>query len=164
MQVGLWIAPFPRGDDDVALDTLWPWRLGVRQLALGDAIGPISEVLERGAPKVSSQGIYHQGRSLSRLHPTYPGIFARLELAKLGRDRARCKLPQLVTSHARPVFDHGQPLGEGNFLGDVALAAELIRTGDLQHRIPIDRRIVARRIGLGGRGNRDEIEVRARLA
>src|SRR5215475_7697690 len=112
MQVSLWIAPFPRGDDDVAFDALWTWRRGVRQLALGHAIGPITEVLEWGAPKVSGQGIYHQRCGLSRLHPTDPGLFARLELAKRRRDRARCKLPQLMTAHARPIFDHRQPLGE----------------------------------------------------
>src|SRR5262249_35012929 len=164
MQVSLWIAPFPRGDDDVAFNTLRPWRLGVRQLALGDAIGPITEVLEWGAPKISGQGIHHQGCGLSRLYPTNPGLFPRLELAKRARDRARCKLPQLMTPHARPVFDHGQPLRARNFLGDVALAAELVRGGDLEHRIPIYRRIVARRIGRGGRPNRDEVEVRSGLA
>jgi hypothetical protein len=42
-------APFPGGDDDVALDALRPRRLAFRQLALGDAVGPFAVILERRA-------------------------------------------------------------------------------------------------------------------
>src|SRR5262249_9979405 len=164
MQVGLRITPFPLLDDSVAFDALRPRRLGVRQFALGDAVGPIPEKLEWGATEISSQGIDHKGGGLSRLHPTYPGLLARLERTKGGGDRARCKLPQLVTPDACPVLDHGEPLALGNFLGDVALAAELAFVGNLQHRIPINRRVVARRIGRGGRRNGNQVEVHPRLA
>src|SRR5882724_11400484 len=42
-------------DDDVALDALRPRRLAVRQLALGDTVGPVAEVLERHAAQDRGQ-------------------------------------------------------------------------------------------------------------
>src|SRR5262245_16820788 len=38
---------FPPGDHDVALDAFGPLGLAMRQLALGDPIGPVGEILER---------------------------------------------------------------------------------------------------------------------
>ena len=47
VQVVLVVHPVAQRDDDVALDTLRPRWLRERQLALGDALGPVPEVLER---------------------------------------------------------------------------------------------------------------------
>ncbi len=43
VQVGLGSRPVPYRDDDIALDSLRARRLGGRQLALGDPVGPIAE-------------------------------------------------------------------------------------------------------------------------
>ena len=43
MQVSLGRRPFPHTDYNVPLDTLGPLRLRGRQLAGGDAIGPVRE-------------------------------------------------------------------------------------------------------------------------
>ena len=43
MQVGLRVRPVPHRDDGVALDALRPLRLGGRQFAGGDAVGPVAE-------------------------------------------------------------------------------------------------------------------------
>ena len=47
MQIRLGCRPVPQRDDDVAFDALRPRRLGRRQLAGGDAIGPLAEQLQR---------------------------------------------------------------------------------------------------------------------
>ena len=51
--------PFPRRDDDVALDACRPRRFGLRQLALGDPVGPVAEIFERHAAELAGEPIYH---------------------------------------------------------------------------------------------------------
>src|SRR5262249_59512866 len=82
VQVLLRIAPFPRRHDDVALDTLWPWRLHGRQFALGDAIGPVAEVLERRAAEHLRERVQHEGRGLTRLYATNPRRLPGFELTE----------------------------------------------------------------------------------
>ena len=58
--------PVPGGDDDVALDALRPRRLVLRQLALGDAIGPVAEILVRHAAELAGEPVGHHLAGLAR--------------------------------------------------------------------------------------------------
>ena len=88
VQVFLGVAPVPGGDHDVALDAFRPRRLGLRQLALGDAVGPFAVMLERRAAEASGQLVGHHLAGLTRLHAAHPGLFAGLEFTQRRRDRA----------------------------------------------------------------------------
>ena len=74
--------PFPRRDDDVALDALRPRRLVLGQFALGDAVGPVAEILERHAAEIAGELVGHLLAGLAGLDAAHPGFFARLELAE----------------------------------------------------------------------------------
>ena len=74
VQVMLVGAPLPGGDDDVALDALRPRRLALRQLALGDAIGPVAEILERHAAELSGDAVGHHLAGLAGLDAAHPGF------------------------------------------------------------------------------------------
>ncbi len=52
VEIVLLVHPVAQRDDDVAFDALRPRRLGERQFALGDAIGPVAEVGERHLAEV----------------------------------------------------------------------------------------------------------------
>ena len=137
----------------------------MRQLALGDAIGPVAEISIRRAAEVAGERIDHQRGGLARHGAAAPGVLARLELAERRRDRAGGELAELVTADAGPVLDHAEPLGLGDLVGNiVVLLAELAGVRDLEHRVPVDRRIIFSRLGLVRRGHRLEIELLARLA
>src|SRR5580692_7351633 len=69
-----------------------------------------------------------------------------------------------MTADAGLVLDRGQPIGLREFVGNVALAVELIRGRDLQHREPINRRIILRRGCVVGRRHGGEVQTLARLA
>ncbi len=74
VEVVLVVAPVPGGDDEVALEPLRALRLIVRQLALGDAIGPVGEVFDRDGGELAGQDVHHQLAGLARLHPMHPGF------------------------------------------------------------------------------------------
>ena len=145
VQIMLLGAPFPGGDDDVALDALGPRRLGLRQFALGDAVGPVAEILVRHAAELSGNPVRHHLARLTRLEAAHPGIPARLERTELRRDRAGGLLAELMAADAVDVVHLPQPVGLGDVLGNVGRAAEIARRRNLQHRVPVDRRIIVRR-------------------
>src|SRR6516225_8259576 len=163
VQIAIRLAPFPGGHDHVALYALWARRLALRQLAFGDAIGPLAEILERRAAKVASELVGHLLAGLPRLDATHPGLFARLEVTELRRDRTGRLLAELVAADAANVLHLLEPVDLGELLGNVALAAELALIRDLHHRVPVDRRIVMRCLRLVWRRNRLEVELLARL-
>src|SRR5262249_3392715 len=88
MEICLLGAPLPLGHDYVALDALRARRLALGQLALGDAVGPIAEILERHAGELAGEPIHHELAGLSGGHPAYPRFLMGLELAELGRNGA----------------------------------------------------------------------------
>src|SRR5690349_22354292 len=96
VQVGLRISPFPARDHDVALGSLRPRWLAVRQLTLGDPVGPITKILERRATEVTGKRVHHQRCSLSRLHPPHPCLLPRFEFTECRGNCARGELSQLV--------------------------------------------------------------------
>src|SRR5438552_1090145 len=113
----------------------------MRQLALGDPVSPITEILEGYTAKRPGQRVHHVLGRLSRLHATDPCLLARLELAEGSRDGARRQLAKLMAADAVAVLDRGEPIDLSDLLGDIALAAELASVGNLHHRVPVDRRI-----------------------
>ena len=164
VQVSLGLAPFPGRDHDVALEALRPRRLGMRQLALGDAVGPVGKILERRTAEPSGKRVHHVLGGLARLHATHPRFLRRLELAERDGKRARGQLPELMTADAVAVLHRGEPVDLRDLLRNLALAAELARLRDLHHRIPVDRRIVLRRRLHIRRLDRGQVERLARLA
>ena len=66
--------PVAHGRDDVALDAARPRRLGVRQLALRDALGPIGEILRRHAAELVHRGREHLLARLARLNAPHPRV------------------------------------------------------------------------------------------
>ena len=152
VQVLLLVDPVPGGDDDVALDSLAAAAASLRQFTLGDAVGPIREILEGDAAEATGQLVHHRSpdwpEDMRRIHASSD----ELELTELLRDRARGKLSQLMAADAADVLHLLEPVDLRDLLGDVALAAELARVRDLQHRIPVDRRIVLCRLLLSGAG------------
>src|SRR5262245_34512661 len=84
VQVLFLVKPVPRGHDNVSLHSLWPLRLRMRQLALGDAIGPICEVSNRCAAKLFDELTEHLLARLPGLNAAKPCLF------RVGRiDRVR---------------------------------------------------------------------------
>ena len=125
VQVLLLGAPVPGGDDDVALDALRPRRLAVRQFALGDAVGPVAEILVGRSAKIAGELVDHQWRGLAGHGAAAPRVFSGLELAERGRDGAGRRLAQLMAADASAVLHRLEPVGLRDLFGDVALAAEL---------------------------------------
>src|SRR5947207_8857155 len=121
VQVLLRLAPLPRRDHDVALDALRPRRLTVWQFALGDAIGPVAEILERDAAEHLRQRVQHEGRGLARLHATDPRLLPRFERSERGRARAGRQLAQLMAADTRSALPHREPLAMGDVRANVAL-------------------------------------------
>ena len=86
----------------------------------------------------------HLAAGLAGLDAPRPGLFGRFELAQRRRQRARGDVAELVAADAAVILDRVEPIGLLGFFRDVALAAELIGARDLEHRVPIDRRIILR--------------------
>src|SRR5262249_48415257 len=70
-----------------------------------------------------------------------------------------------MATDAAVVFHQVEPIGLFDLLGYLAvLLAELARRGNLQHRVPVDRRVILRRDRLRWRGDRAQTELLAGLA
>ena len=167
VKVLLGIVPVAQRDDDVALDTLRPLRLREGQIALGDALGPLAEELVRDAAEIAGQQIGHVLAGLPRLGALHPGVRMALGALEMEfRDRAGRGLAELVAADAAVVLHDVEPIALLHLLGNAELVVrpELIRCRNLQHREPVDRRVVLRRLGLVGRDHRGEIEMLAGFA
>src|SRR4029453_10255784 len=100
MQVLLLSVPLPPRYNDVALESLWPCRLAVRQLALGDAFRPVGVILERCTAEILGKLGQHLLAGLSRLNAAHPRLFMRLEFPQSRRERPGGQLTQRVTADA----------------------------------------------------------------
>jgi len=69
-----------------------------------------------------------------------------------------------MAADAADVLHLLEPIDLVELLRNVALAAELAGIRNLEHRVPVDRRIVLRRCRLVRRRHRAQIELLARLA
>src|SRR4029453_13680939 len=108
---------------DVALHALRPLRLALWQLALGDAVGPIAEILERHAAELSGNAVHHELAGLSGGDAARPRVRACLELAELRRDGGRRFLPELVAADAVDVAHALAPRVARDVLRDIGRAA-----------------------------------------
>ena len=110
MEIRLRIGPVPLRDDDVALDALRPRRRR-RQLAAGDAVGPVGEHRQRAvlAHRVEAAG--HLRAGLSRLNAPLPGLRRTVERAERLRDLARPFGAELVTRGAAARLQAANPVG-----------------------------------------------------
>ena len=68
-----------------------------------------------------------------------------------------------MAADAPVVLHRADPIHLGQARGDAALAAELIGGGNLQHRVPVDRRIVVRGGGFARRDDRRDGKALSRL-
>ena len=134
-----------------------------RQFALGDAVGPVAEVLQRRAGELAGDEFTIFGA------PGPTGCVAPKRLRRILKGPKAAGMvrvanwPSWWQPTQRLVLDRGQPLGLRDLLRNVGLAAELVLVRDLQHRIPVDRRIILRRSRVVRRRRRLEIEVLPRL-
>ena len=155
--------PFPRGDDDVALDAGRPLRLVLRQFALGDTIGPVAEILVRHPAKLAGDAIRHHLAGLPGRDATNPCLLMRLEFSKLRGDRPRRFLTELMAADAVDVVHALEPGLARDGFRNIGRAAEILRRRDLHHRVPIDRRVVMRGGLFVRRLHRSVVEPLARL-
>src|SRR5262249_11336506 len=123
---GLLCPPLPRRADDVALAALRPRRLALRQLALGDAVPPSAEILERHAAELSGKPVHHELAGLSGADAAHPCLRAGLELAELRRDGARRFLPELMAADAVNVTHALAPGLARDALRDIRRAAQIL--------------------------------------
>ena len=82
-------APIPFRDHDVALDALRSRRLGKRQFARGDAVGPVAEIFERHAGEFAGKHVLHQRSRLTGPDAPLPGFGAAVEPAECRGDGPR---------------------------------------------------------------------------
>ena len=163
MDKGLLTAPFPGGDDEIALHALRALRLVLGQLALGDAIDPVAVILARHAAELSGTAVHHELAGLPGGNAAHPCILTRLELAKLRRDSAGRFLTELMAADAIDIAHALTPDVARDVLRDVSGAAEILFRRHLQKRVPVDRRIIMRRRPLIRRRHGGEIELLAGL-
>ena len=69
-----------------------------------------------------------------------------------------------MAADAGLVLDRGQPFRLGDLGGNIALAAELVRGGNLQHREPVDRGVILRRGRVVRRRHGGQVQMLARVA
>ena len=151
VHVGRLAAPVPQGQHDIPLDALWPRRLRKRQLALGDPIGPVAEILERQLRVEAADRTDHIVLCLSRLNAPRPCFRRIIEMAERGGDRARAEGADPVAGDAAGGLDNIQPcrvtLDVLRHVLVAVRAGEVALVRDVQHRKPVDRRVILR----GGR-------------
>src|SRR3954465_5156926 len=129
--------PVPGGDDDVALDAGRPRWLRLRQLALGDAVGPLAEIFIRHAAELAGDAVRHHLPRLAGGDAALPRLFAGVELAELPRDRPRRLLAELMTTDTIGIVHLPDPVFPRNVLRNVGAAAEVLGRRNLHHRIPV---------------------------
>src|SRR5688572_25133489 len=94
------VEPIPRGDNNVALNSLGPRGLRMGQLALGDPVRPVAEITESRAAKFLDSDREHLFAGLPGLDAAKPRFLRILERWKrmrhILRERARGERAQLM--------------------------------------------------------------------
>ena len=158
VQVVLRRRPVPHADHDVALDALRPLRLGERQFARGDAVGPVGEscdalVRARCAPMVDAPCWSSPGRTGCGASQASVEV---LEAAEPSATACGCLVEPSAWQRLAGVLDRVDPvaLGLHDRRDAVALGAGARKFAlgrNLEHRVPVHARIV---FGGGGRRRR----------
>ncbi len=146
--------PVPQADDDVALQALRPFGPRGGQLARGDPIGPVGELPQHARRIEPSDVVRHVGHRLAGRDAPRPGLDRGIEMAELLRNGTRRLVAELVAGVAAVGLREVEPL---------ALTAcfpyrEFALLRNLEHRIPVDRRIIFRRGGCARRDHRVEVD------
>ena len=136
----------------------------LRQLALGNAVDPVAVVFGGHAGELSGAAGHHPLAGVAGRDAARPSLRARLERTELRRHGARRFLSELMAADAVDVAHLLAPPLARDVLGDVGRAAEILLGRHLQHRVPVDRRIVLGRRALVRRRHRRKVEVLAGLA
>ena len=115
--------------------------------------------------ELARQDVHHERARLPGLGARHPGLGVAREFTQARRERARRHLAHLMAADAAVVLHQVEPVGLLDLVGNVAvLLAELAGVRDLQHRIPVDRRIGFCRLGLVLRRHRTQVQLLAGLA
>src|SRR6185503_19356740 len=112
----------PGGDHQVALDALRTLRLGERQLAFRDALGPVAQILVRRGSEVAGELVRHLIARLAGLDASHPGFLVRLDAGERRRQRARRALAELVAADAADVLHLLEPVDLAALLRDARMA------------------------------------------
>ena len=88
VQIRLGSGPLPHADHDVALDALRPLRLGGRQFAGGDAVGPVREQRQRFLADRAGRASSPCWTGLTGLQALRPGLDRIVEMPPCLRNRA----------------------------------------------------------------------------
>src|SRR5262249_60992401 len=118
--------------DQVALVALRVWRFVLGKFALGNAVGPVAEIVVRRAAKLAGNALGHLLARLTGLDAAHPGLAAVAERPERRRDRARGFLAELVAADAVDVVHLAQPVVARDGGRDLARAAELARRRNFQ--------------------------------
>ena len=161
VEIRLGVSPVPLRDDDVALESLRSRRRR-RQLAFGDAIGPVGEHRQCAIFTHRVQTTGHLRAGLSRLNAPLPRFGGRVERAELFRDLTRPLGAKLVTRGAAARLHAPDPLGLTLDVGRNAVAArrvarEIPFLGHPYQRKPVAGRIVFRGRAWIRRDNRRQV-------
>ncbi len=155
MQIGGGVAPFPFADDDIARNPGGPVRFGKGQLAFGDPRRPIGEQSESARGLQTSDVARHLRLRAARLDAPRPCVRRIVEfIAEHFRDAARARTAERVTSDAAAGLQRVQPSALGLHAPDRKFGLGR----NVQHREPIDRRIIFRRGGGTGRRHSGKVE------
>src|SRR5205807_784518 len=102
----------------------------------------VAVVLE-GSRAQTVQLTEHQLTGLARLHAAAPRVCARLEGAERRRNGSCRLLTELVAPDAAKILDRAEPSLLGHVAAESVVRGHLRLRGNPQHRVPIDRRVVA---------------------
>src|SRR5206468_9740577 len=126
---------------------------------LGDAVGPVAEILEWHAAELYGEPVHHELAGLAGGDTASPRFRPRLELTELGRNGPRRLLTELMAADAVSVVHPVAPDFLCDVLRNVSGAAEILRRRDLHHRVPVDRRIIVCRRPRVRHRHRGEVEL-----
>ena len=152
VDVGGRLPPVPHRQHEVALDAGRP-RRDRRQLAVGDALGPVREHPQAALAAEAVHPRVHRGAALPGLHPVVPRREGRVEVVEL-IDLAGDAGAELVAELA-PLLHAVDPprLARHRRRDAVAVGAgagELAPVGHLDERVPVVRGVDLRRVARRG--------------
>ena len=168
VEIGFLIAPIPQRQDEIALDALRSRRLLLGRLAGGNAVGPVRPFCNRTIGTDAGRGADHLTHGLPRLDTPGPGVARIGEVPEPRWDGSCARRAERMAGQAAMRFNRGDPvvLVRHTWIDAVALrtsTGEFALRRDLEHRIPVNRRIIFGRRLFVRCQHGAQIEVAARL-
>ena len=140
VQVRARLAPVPERDDDAALRALRPRRALVRNVAGGDAIGPVAELAQHALGIGAPEHVHHRVHRLPRGNAASPRLLRRLELAEGMRDGARRGIAERMAADAAVRLQRIEPLHLVRRLAK----REFVLRRHAEHGVPVGRGVILR--------------------